>query len=134
MRAEAWSDAETLYRAALLVDQDIPRVHGDLGTALLKQARFLEASQCYLKVLDYDPDDLVALYHLAMTSIQLGQRSAAADLVQRILEIDTVGNAYHLINENPLFLLLEDQPTYRAAMTLRASSSSDPSVFRGRKP
>ncbi len=134
MKAEGWSDAAALYRAALLVDREIPRVHGDLGTALMKQGSFWEASQCYLKVLEYDPEDLVALYHLAMTYIQLDQRGAAADLVHRILAIDTVGNAYQLINENPLFLLLEDQPTYRAAMALRANPSSNPSVFRGRKP
>ncbi len=116
MRASAWKDAELLYRAALEMNNAPIAGHGNLGTALFKQGKYWEAAGCYLVVLGYDPNDLVALYHLAMTRIQLGQYDVAIDIVQKILQIDTEGNAYKLIRENPLFHLLSNDERYRKAM------------------
>lgn len=118
MTSASWEDAEFVYRTVLALEPDQIQARGNLGTALFKQSRFWEAATCYLAVLEYDPNDLVALYHLAMTRIQLGQMDDAVVLVQTILTIDTVGNAFDLIRENPLFRLLSGHPGYRRVMAV----------------
>jgi polyferredoxin len=127
MTSAKWHDAELVYRAIIAIQPDRIRAHGNLGTALFKQGRYWDAGACYLAVLEHDPNDLVALYHLAMTRIQLGELDDAAELVVRILDIDTVGNAYDLIRENPIFRLLDQHPGYRRVMAVyqsqRAGSS-----------
>jgi len=50
------------------------------------------------------------------------------ETVQRILSIDTVGNAYHLIEGNPLFRLLDEVPGYRRAMSMYRPQRSDGSL------
>lgn len=133
---ESWVDAAWLYRSVILLDPNRLAVHGNLGTALLKQGLYWEAAGCYLRVLEGDPNDLIALYHLAMTYIQLKQDSEAVALVLRILDIDTVGNAHLLIRENPLFQLLEKYPEYRRSMAAYAlaRSPSAVNVTNGGKP
>lgn len=116
MQLAHWSDAEWLFRSIVAADPMLIRAYGDLGTSLMKQGRNWEAAQWYLKVLEFDPNDLVALYHLAMAWIQLGNLDSAVNLVEKILGIDTVGNAHSLIAENPLFHLLDNHPAYRRAM------------------
>jgi hypothetical protein len=60
----------------------------------------------------------VVLYQLAVTRLQLGQREAACSLVQRILGADSVGNAYALFRDNPMFQLLEENAECRRAMAV----------------
>jgi polyferredoxin len=116
MEREEWELAAHAYRSSLIADPTRTATHGDLGTALLKSGDYWGAAQKYLRVLEDDPNDLVALYHLAMTRIQLDQTDEAVALVERILNIDTEGNAYRLIRENPLFHLLESSAVYQRSM------------------
>lgn len=116
----ALSDAAHAYRSVLKLRPDRIAAHGNLGTALLKDGDYFGAVRCYLRVLEADPNDLIALYHLAMAHIQLKQHDDAILLVRRILDIDTVGNAYDLMKENPLFQLLESYPEYRRSMAAYA--------------
>ncbi len=134
MRRGDWVDAEHVFRAVLSADPTVIRAHGDLGTSLAKQGRYWEAARCYLKVLEFDPDDLVALYHLAMTWIQLDRLDDAEELVIRILDIDTVGNAHNLIANNPLFHLLDHHPRFRHAMSIYRPRVSGTPATSGRKP
>jgi polyferredoxin len=126
-----WRDAEMLCRAVLAADNTRIGVHGDLGTALFNQGRFWDAARCYLEVLRYDPNDLVALYHLAMTRIQLGQRDEAVQIVQKILSIDNVGNALDLIRSNPIFRLLNNDPRYSRVMSLYQSGGGRSPLDQG---
>jgi polyferredoxin len=129
MRRSQWHAAELLCRATLAADESQIGVHGNLGTALFRQERYWEAAGSYLVVLRYDPNDLVALYHLAMTRIELGQKEAAVDIVGKILSIDKVGNASRLVVNNPLFGLLNDDVRYRRMMSLyqtRGGRSAEP--------
>jgi len=71
-----------------------------------------------VRLLQVDPHDQVALYHLAMTRIELGQYAAAVSLVEQIFSEDTVGNTVNLIRNNPLFRLLESDARYRRIMAL----------------
>jgi polyferredoxin/Tfp pilus assembly protein PilF len=118
MRDGEWVSAELTYRSVLALDNDQPQAYGNLGTALFKQRRFWEAALNYLRVLEYDPHDLVVLYHLALTRIELRQLDDASQIVQLILSIDTVGNAYDLIKTNPIFERLNKYEGYRRAMAL----------------
>lgn len=118
MTSGAWSEAEHVYRSIISLEPGRVEAHGNLGTALMKQGRLWEAAACYLAVLDHDPNDLVALYHLAMTRVQLGDLDDAVEIVQEILTIDKVGNAYELIRGNPLFQLLNQHPDYRRLMAV----------------
>jgi ferredoxin len=113
-----WADAEVLCRAILLAKPSRFGTWGDLGTALFWQGDYWGAASCYTEVLRHDPDDLVALYHLALTRIQLGQRVEAVDLVLQILSIDDVGTSQALIRENPLFQLLRVDQRYVRVMSL----------------
>jgi tetratricopeptide (TPR) repeat protein len=126
MTAGEWRDAEFAYRAILALDSDLVWARGNLGTALFKQGRYWDAAACYLLVLEHDPNDLVALYHLAMTRIQLRQLDDAVDIVERILVGDTVGNAVDLIKDNPLFQLLNQHPGYRRVMAVYQSQRAPP--------
>jgi len=133
MVAGDWPAAEQLYRAILTVEPTSLQAQGNLGTALYKQALYWEAASCYMEILEHDPHDLVALYHLAMTRIQLGELGEAARIVQDILAIDTVGNAYNLIRQNPLFRLLSSETRYRSAMALyRPRAAQAPEKVEGR--
>ena len=116
MKSGNWSSAESLYRASLAADPRQIAANGNLGAALLKQGRYWPAVTAYLRVLEYDPDDLVALYQLAIARIQLGQLEDATRIVKHILSVDTVGHAYDLISENPVFQLLNSEPDYHTMM------------------
>jgi tetratricopeptide (TPR) repeat protein len=106
MEQSDWLGAEASYRGILLFDPNNLQARANLGTALLRQGKHWESSQCYLGVLRHDPNDLVALYHLALARIQLGETASAVELVERILSIDTDGNAFELIKgENVPFIV-----------------------------
>jgi hypothetical protein len=64
-------------------------------------------------VLAYDPNDLVALYQLAIVRIQLKQFDEATSIVLKMLSLDGVGNAHDLIQGNVLFQLLNRDSRYR---------------------
>lgn len=115
--AANWPDAVRAYQSAVELDPTRTAVFGNLGTAYLKSGNFWAAAQNYLRVLETDPNDLVALYHLAVTRIELKEFDDAVGIVERILNIDTEGTAYELIMGNPLFHLLERNPDYRRSMS-----------------
>lgn len=116
MRNEAWHDAELAYRSVIVLRPGKVNARGNLGASLLKQGKFWEAAACYLDVLAYDPNDLVALYQLAIVRIQLKQFNEATSIVLKMLSLDGVGNAHDLIQGNVLFQLLDRDSRYREAM------------------
>jgi hypothetical protein len=91
---------------------------GFLGTARLWQGGYWGAPSSYTIFLSQDPDEQVARYHQAITTIHLGQRVEAVDLVLQILSIDDVGTSQALIRENPLFQLLRVDQRYVRVMSL----------------
>jgi tetratricopeptide (TPR) repeat protein len=118
LEAGRWSQAEALYRAVLAVEPDRAQAYGNLGTCLYKQGHYWAAARCYLRVLDTDPNDMIALYHLAMTRTRLGQTDDAVDLIRRILFVDAQGSMYSLIDRNTELVPLRRSPAYRRLLAV----------------
>lgn len=77
------SAAEHLWASALVLDHDDVRLFNNLGRALIYKNFFRAAAKEFRHVLSLEPDNAVALYHLAFAAKALGDEEAYATCRKR---------------------------------------------------
>ena len=80
------NQAVTYYQRALETDPESPEMRTDLGTSYNRLQRKDEAIVEFMKVLEYRPDFVTAIFNLGVVHQQLGNTSAAREWYQRAAE------------------------------------------------
>ena len=102
---KAGQTAETILRIVLDSDPQSTRAMASLGMLLQIRSRFTESAELYQRILELEPDNLVAINNLAwILCEEQGQYQRSLELTRRGLEkapdyidlIDTRGMAYYL--------------------------------------
>jgi tetratricopeptide (TPR) repeat protein len=80
------NQAISYYERALEADPESPELRTDLGTAYNRVQRKEEAIAEFMKVLEYRPDFLTAMFNLGVVHHQMGNTSAAREWYQKAAE------------------------------------------------
>jgi tetratricopeptide (TPR) repeat protein len=79
----ALNQAVSYYKRALETDPESPELRTDLGTAYNRLQRKEEAIAEFMKVLEFRPDFLTAIFNLGVVHHQMGNPSAAREWYQK---------------------------------------------------
>ena len=117
-----WHDSKSLWKHTMAVAPDNHIGFTNFGDALLKDGRFNEAIQQYLKAIELDPTDSDAQNGLGNAFAQEGQPRDATEHYRKAIELRPTDPQYHNNIGNVLCQqgLLEDGIAhYRRALELR---------------
>jgi tetratricopeptide (TPR) repeat protein len=80
-------DAEIAFRVACRLDAGCSRAYAGLGMVAQQKANYKQAFEMYLKCLEQDTDNLIALLGLFQTSCQMGSFAKVIHYLEVYLEI-----------------------------------------------
>ena len=83
----AWEEAYTQYDAAVKMRNDTT-LHSNLGYCLQNLGRFEEAEEAYLRAIQVDPKNCIAMNNLAGLRFRQGDYEGALDYAEEALEIN----------------------------------------------
>jgi len=85
-QAGYWKNSRTLFTHALAVTTDNPVAHANLGEALDKQGKTLEAKEQFLEALKIDPESVSTLTGLGVLNAHSGEIGAAIEYFRAALK------------------------------------------------
>jgi tetratricopeptide (TPR) repeat protein len=87
-QVQVWHDSFSLWDHDIQVTGDNPEALLHLGTALSLQREFLEAADCYRRILDIDPDSVPARSNLGDMLRQQGNLDEAERILREALRMN----------------------------------------------
>lgn len=130
VRAQAWRDPETMYRAILPRTGDRALAHVNLGTLYLARGEIQKAIAEFEAVLREDPTHAMALNNLGVARSRQGRAKEALALYRQALQQrPSYAEAW-----NNIGVLMEDQGKWEEARTAyQKAVAIDPSLPQARK-
>ncbi len=120
------TEAERLYRSILRTHADDVEAWLQLGEVLHHQGHLgrsmSTARECWERVLSYDPDNVLASWHLARVASVEGKREELVDLVDRVLRLSPEGDRVLELEAIRAFGLRDEAQQTQVLHKLRSAS------------